>query len=70
MLIEMLNEALIKMPFEVLIKMLIDDLIKFARVASDADTSDALTGFRFCQKSCILTIECIDGLTVLSEGCT
>ena len=32
--------------------------------------SDALTNFRWCQKSCTLMIECIDGFSILSEGCT
>ena len=66
----MLNEVLIKVLFEMLIEVLIDDLMRFARAASDADTSDALTGFRFCQKSCTLTIECTDGLAILSKSCT
>ena len=32
--------------------------------------SGALTGFPWCQKNCILMIECIDGFSILSKSCT
>ena len=49
---EMLNKILIKVLFEMLIEILIDDLMGFVRAASDADTSDALTGFPILPKNC------------------
>ena len=69
MLIEMLNEMLIKMLIEMLIEMLFNDLMKFVRTAFDAENaSDALTNFRFCQKTApdAETVRCTDGFSMMS----
>ena len=65
----MLNEVLIKMLFEMLIEMLFDDLMKFAKAAFDADTSNAQTSFRCCQKAApdAETIRCIDEFSMMSK---
>ena len=66
----MLNEVLIKVLFEMLIEVLIGGLMGFARAASDAeDASDALTGFRCCQRAApdAEAVRCTGGFSMMPE---